>query len=228
MNIFMVLYTNVNGTPAYSAEAGYSPAWVDRLVAGIERNSIQRNNFYCLVDNENYQFRENVKPILLSSVKKEGWSPMMECFRPEICSGRRMVFGLDTIITGSIEHILNWEKEGECGLLDDPYVKGKTCNGIGIYDESIVNRFWHMWTERDRLFPNDELYYEGAISEMAFLRIVAREATRLNRIFPEEIQSYKAHWRVNKQKRRNARIVYFHGNPKPPYVERELLEDWGV
>ena len=227
MNIFMVLYTNVNGTPAYSAEAGYSPVWVDRLVAGIERNSIQRNNFYCLVDNENYQFRERVKPILLSSEKIEGWSPMMECFRPEICRGRRMVFGLDTIITGSIEHILNWE-EGECGLLDDPFAKGEICNGIGIYDESIVNRFWHMWTERDRLFKGNELYYDGILSEMAFLRIVAKGATRLNRIFPEEIQSYKAHWSVNKQKRRNARIVYFHGNPKPPHVERELLEDWGV
>jgi hypothetical protein len=226
MNIFMVLYTNRNGTPSYSANAGYSPAWVDRLVAGIERNSIQRNNFYCLVDREDYQFRENVKPILLSE-KAEGWSPMMECFRPEICRGRRMVFGLDTIITGSIEHILNWE-EGECGLLDDPLAKGEICNGIGIYDESIVNRFWHLWTERDRLFSNRELYYDGILSEMAFLRTVARGATRLNRIFPEEIQSYKAHWRANKQKQRNARIVYFHGNPKPPNVERELLEDWGV
>lgn len=223
MNIFTVLYTNVNGTPEYSANAGYSPVWVDRLVAAIERNSVQRNHFFCLVDREDYTFRERVQPILLQD-KIEGWSPMMEAFRPNICEGPRMVLGLDTIITGSIEHILNWT--GDCGLLDDPFAKGQLCNGVGIYSPQVIGRFWYLWSERNRLFKSDELYYNGALSEMAFLRIVAKDATRLNRIFPLEIQSYKEHWKKNSGQRKEARMVYFHGHPKPPNVERELLEHW--
>jgi len=226
MNIFTVLFTSAGAVPSYSANTGYSPEWVDRLVAGIERNSIQRNTFFCLVDRDDYSFRENVTPILLKD-KIEGWSPMMECFRPEICDGTRMVLGLDTIITGSIEHILEWD-DGECGLLDDPFAKDKLCNGIGIYKQSTINRFWHLWKNRERLFINNELYYNGAISEMAFLRIVAADSHRLNRIFPNEICSYKAHWKVNTKQRQDARIVYFHGNPKPPNIEQELLEHWSV
>lgn len=227
MNILTVLYTNVNGTPTYSSQAGYSPEWVDKLVAAIERNSSQRNEFYCLVDRHDYSFRERIIPVMIEG-KIDGWSPMMETLRPEICAGPRMVLGLDTIVKGNIDAILEWN--GDCGLLDDPFEKGMICNGIGMYSQSCVGRLWHLWENRNRLFGRNELMYNGAISEMAFLRkTVGEECTKLNRLFPNQIQSYKAHWSKNDIHRRiNARIVYFHGNPKPPNIEEKelLLEHW--
>lgn len=226
MNIIMVLYNGHNTLPSYSSNAGYSPKWVDKLVSAIERNTSIPLSFYCLVDRDDYVFqKKNVVPILLKETIN-GWSPMMEAFRPDICSRHRMVFGLDTIITGNIDHIIEWN--GACGLLDDPYHPYTLCNGIGIYNESTASRFWYMWNERSRLFPDNQLYYHGFLSEMAFLRLVAKDSARsLNRIFPKEIQSYKAHWRASSEnERKNARIVYFHGDPKPPHVEQELLEHW--
>lgn len=162
----------------------------------------------------------------------------MEALRPDICSGHRMVLGLDTIICNSIESILQWN--GDCGLLDDPLNPGELCNGVGIYSQSCAGRLWHLWQNRDRLFTKEELYYvpdyeigkishkQGYLSEMAFLRTVMhQQAARLNRIFPNQIQSYKVHWKESgRQMKNQASIIYFHGNPKPPKVEQELLEHW--
>jgi hypothetical protein len=61
---------------------------------------------------------------------------------------------------------------------------------------------------------------------MAFLRVVCANATRLDQVFPHEIQSYKVHWTNQPEERSKARIVYFHGNPQPPNIEPELMVHW--
>ena len=55
----------------------------------------------------------------------------MEAFRPALGKGRRFILGLDTLITGNIDELLNWR--GECGLLTDPYETHTICNGIGLF-----------------------------------------------------------------------------------------------
>ena len=61
---------------------------------------------------------------------------------------------------------------------------------------------------------------------MAYLRNVCADAVRLDEVFVNQIQSYKVHWTNQPEHRSKARIVYFHGNPKPPNIEPELMTHW--
>ena len=84
----------------------YDPAYVEKLYRGFKRNLTIPFDFVCLVD-KNYIFQEDIKAVRFKrSVDQYGWMSLMEMYRPEICEGIRLTVGLDTIITGPVDDIL--------------------------------------------------------------------------------------------------------------------------
>ena len=221
LDIVCILFDpNNKGLPDYSARAGYSAEWVDKLARAIRRNTTLDHQIICLVD-QDYDFQEPVEKIPLIT-KETGWGCVMETFRPEIGTDQRFVIGLDTIITGDLNQILSWR--GQCGLLTDPYHRETLCNGVGSFHPDFCEWIWKAWQRRNEY--GERIFYNGRVSEMAFLRLLAADAVRLDELFPAEIQSYKVEWRKTPAMREQAKIVYFHGNPKPPNIEPELLQHW--
>lgn len=216
--VFPLFDGRAKNLPDYSAGAGYDASWGDKLARAIQRNTSKPHRFVAVVD-RGYAFEEDISTIHMNC-EMDGWGCIMECFRPDIGRSRRMVLGLDTIVAGNIDHILAWR--GECGLLTDPYETHTVCNGVGIFSAKECNRIWALWQKREEY----DHTYKSLPSEMAFLRTVCAGAVRLDSVFPDEIQSYKANWRKYPETQAKARIVYFHGTPKPPQVEPQLLEHW--
>ena len=211
--------------PDYSRGAGYSTEWVDRLYRGIYRQMpIKDWSLICLTD-QRYKFKEPIKQI---SLDRPGlaWGSIMEAFRPDLTSRRRMIVGLDTLFVGSLADILSYD--GDCGLLRDPYHPNTICNGIGIFSPSMCVELWDEWTRNFSTWKKRSVY-NGQLSEMAFLRAVVGDTCNLlDQIYPEQIQSYKVHWKPEKMSRERARIVYFHGRPKMHEIlDQELLKFWG-
>jgi len=221
MDIVCILFNGKERhLPSYSANAGYSSEWVDKLARAIKRNTTKSHKLICLTDRE-YTFNETVTQVALDC-QDLGWACVMEAFRPGLGKGRRFVIGLDTLITNNIDELLNWR--GECGLLTDPFEPHTICNGIGLFSAAEVKRIWNLWQHRAE--SNINYQYKNLPSEMAFLRAVCLNATRLDQVFVNQIQSYKVHWTHQPEHRSKARIVYFHGNPKPPNIEPELMTHW--
>ena len=223
-----VLFRPPNYLPEWSAV--YDASWVDKLYRSIERNYHNPFRFVCMNDGR-YEFDEHVISIpLLSS---DGWGNILESFRPDVAHGRIFQLGLDTIITGDITQIV--DTDAICGLHRNPSKNVRSDvigNGIGVFDRDYATRLWDIYQSDTKHWQKTALL-KGNFSEMVFLRLNTKgDVTLLDDLYPNQIISYKAHLRRQKsQKRRrelrkSARIVYFHGRPKPPDVEPWLLQHW--
>jgi hypothetical protein len=131
------------------------------------------------------------------------------CIEPYRLGEPMILVGLDTVITGNIDHFadycMSW---GRLAVPNDPYVKGKVCNGVALVPKGHRD-VYAAWTGQN---------------DMEWIRIRSQVAI-LDDLFPGEVLSYKAH--VKKDGLRNGKIVYFHGDPKMHEIDdKEILEHW--
>ena len=224
IDFFCCLFDGKKTTlPAYSGQVGYSPEWADKLFRAVSRHTNDFIRFVCLTDQE-YQFQTAIEQIPCLD-PGEQWGCIMETLNPEFGGNRRIVLGLDTLILGNIQEICDWP--GDVGLLTDPYYPETICNGVGSYSPQACSRLYRSWTEGKEK-NREQWSYKGQLSEMVFLRQEMAEATRLDQVFPDQIQSYKAHYRDHLETQDKARIVYFHGRPKMQELHGDdpLLRHW--
>lgn len=171
----------------------YTPDWVERLYRGVQRHYTKPFEFLCYTDRA-YAFTEPIRQMPLTHTR---WATcLQQCFAAPV---ERMVFmGLDTVITGNVDEIFAYE--GALAVPIDPYRPGKACSGVVL----CPSRPDIAATQAE----NDMLALEPHPHEF------------LDDLFPGQIVSYKAH--VREQGLGDARIVYFHGDPKP----HQLQEAW--
>ena len=227
ITIVVALFDGRNTSIAHSMGI-YDESWVDKLYRGVARNYNGHFDFVCLAD-QNYKFTENIKLIRFDrSVDEYGWMSLMELYRPDLCSGRRLTIGLDTIITGSLDDIFDWDLgDHKIGVCQDPYWPQEICNAITISEPSFSKEFWEYWiNNEEEVMKNCDLF-PGSPSEMIVLRSLYGNSPRVDTIFKGRILSYKAHIRDHWDRLANTSIVYFHGSPKPHQVNEEWVkENW--
>jgi hypothetical protein len=192
----------------------YTPEWVDKLYRGIQRNTMDlKIDFVCLTDRE-YDFEEDVHQIPLRN-PEAGWGSLCEAWRPDLMLGRRCVLGLDTVIVGPIDEIM--QTDCDIGLLRDPYAPDQIGNMVGIYDEYYSGNLWLLWLESEGL--NDQQFLRKYVG--------TDRAVLLNDKYPGQILSYKVDIKGKAVAVPPVKIVYFHGNPKPNEIKDEwILEHW--
>ncbi len=202
----------------------YDESWVDKLYRGIARNYKGMFDFICLTD-KNYKFEEPIINKRLSmSVDEYGWMCMVDMYRPGLCKGNRFTMGLDTIITGPMDDILNHNTR--IGLCGDPYTPDWVCNAVTLASPEFCDEYWDLWKNKNKDIMKECIFF-GVPSEMAVLRKYYNDVERLDVTFPDKILSYKAHIRRKKMLIDNSSIVYFHGNPKPHQLKEEWIgEHW--
>ena len=220
----------------------YDPAYVEKLYRGFKRNLTIPFDFVCLVD-KNYIFQEDIKAVRFKrSVDQYGWMSLMEMYRPEICEGIRLTVGLDTIITGPVDDILQ-AQVSKFAVCTDPMYPNQICNAITLSTPEFCEEFWGMWEGNEvKLIPDSKLVLENvapAPSEMVLMRKYYGDSPCIDKVFPNRILSYKVHVKENEhpidklegvshnvyQNRlkliERSSIIYFHGWPKPHNIAEQ-------
>lgn len=171
----------------------YSEAWVERLYRGFARNLSVPFRFLCFTDRE----RSFNEPLIEQDVDPTlGHGGYADCIRPYRMGTPMILVGLDTVITGNIDHLAGYCMGSDrIALPRDPYQPQIACNGVALVpggrdeiatrhcgenDMAWVRRFPHAII--DDLWPGHVISFKGA-----------GEPRRL----------------------RDERIVYFHGDRKP-------------
>jgi hypothetical protein len=198
---------------------------VRKLHAMAVRN-LHFDEFYCLTDT----------PIGVSDITEiklhhlwPGWWSKIELFRPHFPEGSRMLyFDLDTIIVGDINGLANI-KGADWVMLGDFYHRPPKHDRIALASGMM------MWRANDQ----EEIYTAFARQSTRIMGMtrgdqqwIARKngnAQMWETIAPNQVVSYKVHCRDanNGELPEGARVVCFHGVPKPKDVSHPwALEHW--
>lgn len=106
----------------------YDETWVEKLCAGFTRHLTMPCRFVVFTDRERV-FSDGIVQMLLSSSKPH----YGHCIEPFKLNEPMIVAGLDTIITGSIDHLANYcFKADRIALPRDPFQPHTVCNGVTL------------------------------------------------------------------------------------------------
>jgi hypothetical protein len=119
-----------------------------------------------------------------------------DCVQPYELDVPMLLCGLDTVITGNIDHLADYCMNGDTlALPRDPYKPERACNGVCLIPEG--NR--HVYDA-----------WQGE-NDMTWMR--QQEHVFIDDMWPGHVVSFKGH--VDHFGLGDARIVYFHGERKP-------------
>jgi hypothetical protein len=187
----------------------YDESWVTRLYGGFARNLSMPFRFVLFTD------RDRNLPSEISQERMQAARPSYaDCIEPFRLNVPMILVGLDTVITGPINHLAQYCIESETiALPRDPYHLTRACNGVALVPGGQRAVFDDWRGEND----------------MEWLR--SRPHRFTDDLFPGQIVSYKGS--VKKNGLGDARIVYFHGQEKPhqlmdlPWIRKRWLGEHG-
>lgn len=169
----------------------YDETWVEKLYRGFARNLTLPFRFVCFTDRD----RDFCEPIQQERIR--GRLDYSACIEPYRLGDPMMLVGLDTIITGNVDHLADYCLEAQrLAVPRDPYDARIVCNGVALVPAG-----------HERV----ALDHDGKTNDMEWIR--AHRPAVLDDLFPGQVLSYKVH--VKPRKLGDARIVYFHGEEKP-------------
>lgn len=170
----------------------FDETWVDKLFRGFKRNLTLPFRFVCFVDRP----REFSEPIQQMKLARD--PPDFGCLiEPFGIGGPLLVAGLDTIIVGNVDELARYCHHGtRVALPRDPYQPERSINAIALVPPG--------WT-------NIRTEWRGE-NDMEWLR--RHPWQPIDDLWPGQVLSLKFH-QVRTRGLQGARIVYFHGRPKP-------------
>lgn len=185
----------------------YTPAHVQALARQIDQYN----------PNVRFEVLTDVSPRLLPGITCRplrhgwpGWWAKMELLDPQV-PGDFLFMDLDTVITGPLDDILAVR---ELTLLRDFYRDGKKLKeGLGgglIYlPADVRSKVWSFWMQQPQL--QMRVYARG--DQFLFERFWLGSAKRWQDTVPGQVVSYKVHCQHGVPP--EARVVCFHGHPRP-------------
>lgn len=186
-----------------AASRCYTPTWVNRLASGFRRHLTTPHRFVVLTDRE-YDFSPGIEQEGLST-SEPTWASMIEPFRIE---GPLIVVGLDTLVTGNIDHMAAWCETADRIALPRSPGKPYACNGVALVPSGQTGIYSRWAGENDMEWLREQPH--------AFI----------DDLWPGQVASFKCAVRPNGLG--DARIVYFHGEPKMADLagEKWVREHW--
>ena len=178
----------------------YRPCHVYALQKQVERNATIDHRFVCYSD-----------MIVQNSIhlQKEypGWWSCVELWRHQ---GPTIAMGLDTMILGNIDQLLNaclQVKEDEFYLLDSPFHVGEWINGIQMWNGDWSWLYEGFNYEKESLTRRGEENYQ-----IETLIETESKIKSIQSVFPS-VCNYRTQYM--KRIGRGSAIIYFHGRPRP-------------
>lgn len=206
--------------------APYGGMYVDRLYNGLSRHMPKNQpwRFICFTDWKQPIDYRRFETRTLVAPSWKGCLPKLVAFNPaNEFSGQVFVIDLDTVITGSLDDIMSY--------------RGKFCarawfRGVGrgewVLDGDMISFQAGELTETIwRPFAADPLAAEEETGgrERLWYRARLPNADMWQKLVPDQFVSYKNHCREGLPK--GARMVSFHGDPRPHTLDLPWLsEHW--
>jgi hypothetical protein len=189
MNVVTLLWDANDRSQGFSR--CYDESWVRKLYDGFARNLTRPWRFVLFTDRPREIGREVIQVFIDSSPPDYS-----ACIEPYRLDEPMILVGLDTIVTGNIDHLADWcIKSDIIALPADPFVPNTVCNGVALVPTG-QRAVYDDWTgENDLTWMRRQPYKV------------------LDSLFPGHVVSYKGH--AKHHGIGDARIVYFHGHEKP-------------
>lgn len=171
----------------------YDETWVEKLYRGFRRNLTMPFRFVCFTDRDR-EFKEPIYQQRLTT-KEPGYGCLIEPFR---LNEPTIICGLDMVVVGNVDHLANYCLTREfVALPRDPYRPERSINPVALVP-SGYRRIFDDWRGEN---------------DMEWLRRFP--CAFIDDLWPGHLLSLKAH-RVRDLGPQGARIIYMHGEPKPP------------
>lgn len=180
----------------------------------ILNNMVRRNlppgtegRFVCYSDTLEGDYDTGVEVRLLPE-GLDGWWNKLALFAPNVFpDGERVMFlDLDTCVVGGLDRLI--EYDGDFAILSDIYHPTVYNSSIMLWKAGVPAHIWETYDKMGR--P------QFAGGDQAAIWRLHKNADILQEKFPGYFVSYKAHAQFSIP--HGARIVYFHGRPKPAEI----------
>ena len=204
----------------------FTEDYVRKLFASIQRHSSTEDmEFICLTDLKIDSPFFRTEPLLNNY---PGWWSKVEVFRPKLTKAEMCVYiDLDTVILGDISDLLQHKvKDTFSALLpwnEKNRASGNFASGIMRWQTSLYHFLYDEFQKHDKdTFLGDQQYFSSLMMERGY------PWSPLQQFFPG-IYSYKRNVR-NGRVLRDARIICFHGKPRPHEVRNQnwIKENWTI
>jgi hypothetical protein len=141
------------------------------------------------------------------------WWSKLEVFQPTL-SGGLLFFDLDTVIVGDLTDIVHTQ---QLTLLEDFYRPANLGSGLMYLPENVRSEVWDRWMDG----PDKHMrHFRG---DQNFLQAVwGDRPARWQHELPGQVVSYKVHVRRTGRVPRDARVICFHGHPRPWKLNKGL------
>ena len=182
----------------------YDERWVTRLYDGFARNLSVPWRFVLFTEKD-----RDLPGHIIQERMKATKPTYADCIEPYRFGVPMILVGLDTVVTGPINHLAQYCIESETiALPRDPYAPERACNGVALVPPG-QQYVWRNWKGEN---------------DMEWMR---KQPHRfIDDLFPGQVVSYKGS--VRKNGLGDARIVYFHGDQKPNQLKQEpwIKQHW--
>jgi len=183
----------------------FGEEYVHNLKAAVARHATIPHEFVCLSDRR----IEGVKTKLLKP-GYTGWWNKLQLFDGEI-KGRIVYLDLDTIITSSIDWLMNYS--GNFAGIEDlgvanqhqQHLKGVLQSGVLAWRSEAMDYIWFEFSFNKNTIVNQ---FRG---DGEYLNATVQRRDLLQHLYPKKIQSYK--YEVYPQRLEGTSIICFHGRP---------------
>lgn len=197
MNVVCVQVANYCGMGKQYAAAMFN---------ALRRHMSGPHRFFCLTDDPS-TLPEGVEP-LEPAPNLFGWWNKMALFKPgKLPEGQTLYFDLDTVPIGSLDDLASYR--GPLIGMRDPFNKRRFGSAIMSWDVRQAEYLWHAYESAGR----PQFDPEG---DQAFIESAAPRFTdRWQDFLPGQIVSFKADCVPLGGIVPGARIICFHGKPRP-------------
>jgi hypothetical protein len=192
---------------------GRGVEYVRKLKAGVEQHLTLPHRFVCLTDHP-------IEGVECLPARFKGWWEKLHIFEPGLFAGRVMFLDLDTYLVGNIDHVARYD--GHFATLHDFWRPVGLGPAVMLFDPKWAEFIWQEWAAAG--FPQtDPRGDQGWIENLNQGRM-RKDVDILQEMHPGEFFSYKTS--CTKELPAGARVVCFHGRPRPHEAQGWAREHW--
>jgi hypothetical protein len=209
----------------------YGPEYVNRLYAGVKRNTTVPFRFWCFTDDASDIVPEVTTVPLPYADRLDSWWNKLNLFSrdlPIIPGNWIFYIDLDTLIVDNIDEMLTM-RPPKMVVLRDFYqgiVKSANLVGSGLMLWRH-GRHNHVW---DKFITNPEKHVAraGTYGDQWWIEQQVTDIVFWQDLFPDQVVSFKVHCRKGLPEQ--ARIVCYHGRPSIPesITETTVEKKWTI
>jgi hypothetical protein len=209
----------------------YGPEYVNRLYAGVKRNTTLQFKFWCFTEDAT-GIRPEIKAVPLPyAAQLDSWWNKLNLFSNDIPipQGEWIFYiDLDTLIVDNIDSLLEARLPRMIVLRDFYQGIVKSANQIGsglmAWQHGKYEYVWSKFITK----PEKHIKQAGTYGDQWWIEQRVNQVLLWQDLFPEQVVSFKVHCR--KGIPNNAKIICYHGKPSIPEsaVDTNVSGKWTI